>query len=123
LAQDLPPNHHPPELLTQISPRLIELCFQAAGVWEMGLQGRMGLPQHIDRVSLSSTPDLAKGRLYALITPDAKQGTFDAEVLDAAGNRFLRLSGYRTTAIPNAVAAEPLQVLQALMAAHAVAAA
>ena len=123
LAQDLPPNHHPPELLTQISPRLIELCFQAAGVWEMGLQGRMGLPQHIDRVSLLSTPELAEGRLYALITPDAKQGTFDAEVLDAAGNRYLQLSGYRTAAISSDVNAAPLQVLQALMSTHAVAAA
>ena len=34
-----------------MAPRLIELCFQTAGVWEMGAQGRMGLPQHIDRVS------------------------------------------------------------------------
>ena len=33
---DLPPNHRPPAGATQTSPRLIELCFQTAGVWELG---------------------------------------------------------------------------------------
>ena len=51
MAKDLPANHHPSELPTLMAPRLIELCFQTAGLWEMGAQGRMGLPQHIDRVS------------------------------------------------------------------------
>ncbi len=51
MAKGLPANHMPSELPTLMAPRLIELCFQTAGVWEMGAQGRMGLPQHIDRVS------------------------------------------------------------------------
>ena len=52
MAKGLPANHLPSELPTLMAPRLIELCFQTAGLWEMGAQGRMGLPQHIDRVSL-----------------------------------------------------------------------
>src|SRR5205085_6032562 len=40
----LPPNHQPCELALKVAPRLIELCFQTAGLWEMGLQGRLGLP-------------------------------------------------------------------------------
>ena len=52
------------------------------------MQSRMGLPQHIDRVSLLRSPDLAEGRLYAVVTPDPAQGSFDAEVVDTAGNRY-----------------------------------
>ena len=36
---------------TEIAPRLIELCFQTAGVWELGTAGRMALPTHVDRVT------------------------------------------------------------------------
>ncbi len=88
MAKGLPNNHHPAELPTLMAPRLIELCFQTAGIWEMGVQSRMGLPQHIDRVSLLRSPDLAEGRLYAVVTPNQAQGSFDAEVVDAAGNRY-----------------------------------
>ena len=72
MARDLPPNHLPSEMPTEISPRLIELCFQTAGLWEMGIQGRMGLPQHIDRISSSLPPALipAGTRLYAVVTLD-----------------------------------------------------
>ena len=60
--RDLPSNHHPSEQPTLMAPRLIELCFQTAGLWEMGVQGRMGLPQHIRQVCLLGTPNLADGR-------------------------------------------------------------
>ena len=107
-----------------MAPRLIELCFQTAGVWEMGAQGRMGLPQHIDRVSslLLPAPESADTRLYAVVTPDPVRGNFDAEVVDTKGNRYLHLSGYRTVAVPNAVDAERLKALQAAMSLDAVAA-
>jgi acyl transferase domain-containing protein/NAD(P)-dependent dehydrogenase (short-subunit alcohol dehydrogenase family) len=120
LAKDLPANHHPAELPTRMSPRLIELCFQSAGVWEMGAQGRFGLPQHIDRVSLVRLPELAEDRLYALVTPDPERPSFDAEVVDAAGNCYVQLSGYRTVVIPNAIDADKLKALQALVSADAV---
>ena len=45
-----PSNHHPAELPTLMAPRLIELCFQTAGPLGNGQQGRMGLPQHVDRM-------------------------------------------------------------------------
>jgi acyl transferase domain-containing protein/NAD(P)-dependent dehydrogenase (short-subunit alcohol dehydrogenase family) len=124
LAKGLPANHMPSELPTLMAPRLIELCFQTAGVWEMGAQGRMGLPQHIDRVSslLLPAPDSADTRLYAVVTSDPGPGNFDAEVVDTKGNRYLHLSGYRTVAVPNAVDAERLKALQAAMSLEAVAA-
>jgi NAD(P)-dependent dehydrogenase (short-subunit alcohol dehydrogenase family)/acyl carrier protein len=125
MAKGLPANHLPSERPTIIAPRLIELCFQTAGLWEMGVQGTMGLPQHIDRVSPSSLlldPVSAHTHLYAVVSPDAVRGTFDAEVVDAKGNRYLQLSGYRTVAAPGAVDAERLRTLHDAMCLETVAA-
>lgn len=125
MAKGLPANHLPSELPTIMAPRLIELCFQTAGLWEMGVQGSMGLPQHIDCVSSSSllvTPESADTRFYAVVTPDPHRGSFDAEVVDAKGNHYLQLSGYRTVAVPGAVDAERLKALQAALSLETVAA-
>jgi acyl transferase domain-containing protein/acyl carrier protein/NAD(P)-dependent dehydrogenase (short-subunit alcohol dehydrogenase family) len=124
MAKGLPANHLPSELPTLMAPRLIELCFQTAGLSEMGTQGRMGLPQHIDCVSSLLLPasDLADTRLYAVVNCDQSGGSFDAEVVDTKGNRYLHLSGYRTVAVPNAVDAERLKALQAAMSLEGVAA-
>ena len=123
MAKGLPANHRPSELPTLMTPRLIELCFQTAGLWEMGAQGLMGLPQHIDRVStLLRAPDSDDTRLYAVVTSNWGRGSFDAEVVDTKGNRYLHLSGYRTVALPNAVDAGRLKALQAAMSLETVAA-
>jgi NAD(P)-dependent dehydrogenase (short-subunit alcohol dehydrogenase family) len=121
LARGLRNNHSPSDLPTLMEPRLIELCFQTAGLWEMGVQGRMGLPQHIDWVALLHAPDLAQGDIYAVVTPHP--GYFDAEIVDTKGNCYLRLNGYRTVAIPNAVDADRLKALQSRMSGVAVLAA
>jgi acyl transferase domain-containing protein/NAD(P)-dependent dehydrogenase (short-subunit alcohol dehydrogenase family)/acyl carrier protein len=115
LADSLPPNHHPAELKTLMAPRLIELCFQTAGLWELGVQGRMGLPQHFDEVRLERSPELATGRLYAVVTPDATRGGFDTDVIDEAGSRYLYLGGYRTVPLPAGVDTDALRELQAIM--------
>jgi acyl transferase domain-containing protein/acyl carrier protein/NAD(P)-dependent dehydrogenase (short-subunit alcohol dehydrogenase family) len=122
MAKYLPPNHLPSQLPTLMAPRLIELCFQTAGLSEMGTQGRMGLPLHIDRVSSFLVPDADGTRLYAVVTSDQARGSFDAEIVDAKGNRYLQLGGYRTVAVPNAVDAQGLKALQAAMSLEAVAA-
>jgi len=97
---------------TLIGPRLIELCFQTAGLWEMAAQSRMGLPWQVQDVSWLRTPDLTDHHaFYALVTPHPDEGTFDAEVVDAEGNRYLRLDGYRTTQVPSSVDTESLKVL------------
>jgi hypothetical protein len=121
LAKSLPPNHRPSELATIMAPRLIELCFQTAGVWELGLQARMALPQHVRQISLFRSPELAQSRLFAVVTPNIQEA-FNAEVLDEQGNCYLRLDGYQTVALPNFVDAERLRNLQAILAGEAVAA-
>jgi acyl transferase domain-containing protein/NAD(P)-dependent dehydrogenase (short-subunit alcohol dehydrogenase family) len=121
MAKGLGDNHQPSNLPTVMAPRLIELCFQTAGVWEMGIEGRMGLPQHIDRLSLLRNPDEAESRLFAVVIPNLHEGSFDAEVVDEKGNRYLQLSGYRTIAAPGTVDAGRLKVLQAAMSLEEVA--
>ena len=122
MARGLPPNNLPSEPPTIMGPRLIELCFQTAGLWEMGNQGRMGLPLHIDRISsLLPLPETEDTRLYAVVTSDGRGG-FDAEIVDAKGSRYLQISGYRTVAVPSAVDADGLKALQAAMSLETIAA-
>ena len=111
----LPLNHQPSELALKVAPRLIELCFQTAGLWEMGLQGRLGLPLHIDQVRVWPGAEALQTPVYAIVTPDAASGSFNAEVLDSSGNRYLQLVGYRTVAVPNAVDEKLLHKLQSAM--------
>jgi Polyketide synthase dehydratase len=122
MARNLPADHSPAELPLAISPRLIELCFQTAGIWEMGLQGRMGLPQRVGQVSLFRAPSPGDGPLYALVTPDPDQGSFKAEVLDTKGNCYLRVAGYQTVAV-DVANSKRLRILQGAMSGEAVLAA
>jgi NAD(P)-dependent dehydrogenase (short-subunit alcohol dehydrogenase family) len=122
LAENLPANHHPAELSTVMSPRLIELCFQTAGLWEIGKEGSMGLPHLVNCVTSPCGATLPDTRLYAVITPDPVSGSFDAEVVDASGKRYVQLSGYRTVATPNAVNADQLKALQNVLSPDLVAA-
>ncbi len=112
MSEDLPSDHHPSQGPTLIGPRLIELCFQTAGLLEISEHNRMGLPLYVHQVSWSRSPDLAQEPLFAIVTPDAAGEKFDAEVVDTQGNRYLRLTGYRTATLPDSVDAEPLQALQ-----------
>jgi acyl transferase domain-containing protein/NAD(P)-dependent dehydrogenase (short-subunit alcohol dehydrogenase family) len=116
MSASLPSNHQPPDLPTLMAPRLIELCFQTAGLWEMSVENRFGLPLAVQRVSLLRAPELAEGPLYAVVTPHPNHKAFDAEVVDGKGNCYVQLSGYRTAAMPNSPDAEPLKALHAVMA-------
>ncbi len=115
MAAHLPPNHHPTELSTCVEPRLIELCFQTAGIWELGVQGRMGLPQHLRHLTLFRMPKEGDGPLYAVLTPEAARGSFDVEVLDAKGTCYLRITGYQTVVLPSGADAKSLRTLHEVM--------
>ena len=92
MSRHLPANHQPDNRPTVLAPRLIELCFQTAGLWEMAVQGRMGLPLHIDHVRVWQASTLVEGQLFAIVTP-LPDGGFDAQVVNANGNRYGQLSG------------------------------
>jgi NAD(P)-dependent dehydrogenase (short-subunit alcohol dehydrogenase family) len=116
MAECLPDNHIPAEQPTLMWPRLIELCFQTAGLWEMSGHGRMGLPLHVQRACLLQPPSLAKGSLHAVVTPIRNGDCFDAEVVDSVGNRIASLVGYRTIALSTNVDHELLKALQSVQA-------
>nr|NIR95414.1 hypothetical protein [Gammaproteobacteria bacterium]NIT53581.1 hypothetical protein [candidate division Zixibacteria bacterium]NIW45582.1 hypothetical protein [Gammaproteobacteria bacterium]NIX56805.1 hypothetical protein [candidate division Zixibacteria bacterium] len=114
LSQKLPANHQPENLPTIATPRLIELCFQTAGIWEMGVQLRMGLPYHIDRLNIlrsSTKPDGPEGKMHAVVSPGA-DGNFNATVIDSKGDVHLTVEGYRTMELPNAVENTQLKPLK-----------
>jgi hypothetical protein len=98
LASELPPNHDPAARATVTAPRLVELCFQAAGMWELGTAGRMALPTHVDRVLPFAAAEPA-GPAYAVVTP-REDGASDAEVVGPDGAVLVRLEGYRTIELP-----------------------
>lgn len=112
MSEDLPRDHNPSQGPTLIGPRLIELCFQTAGLLEICEHNRMGLPLYVHHVSWSRPPELPVGPLFAVVTPDMAGEEFDAEVVDKQGNRYLQLTGYRTVTLPDKVDAEPLDALQ-----------
>ena len=107
-AMDLPANHAPAERSLLMAPRLIELCFQTAGLCEIATDGRMGLPLHVNRVAAVMPPPNVS--LYAVVTPH--DGTFDAEVIDATGKRYVVLSGYRTVTLPREIDKQLFKALQ-----------
>jgi hypothetical protein len=100
-ATGLPADHTPAERPELVSPRLIELLFQTAGIWEIGHDDRFGLPHHVDRITLHSGLGSPRGRVTARISPDGNG--FTGEVIDESGAVLLELSGYRTAELPGGV--------------------
>ncbi len=111
LMANLPDECKPANPPTLIKPRLIELCFQTAGLWEMAAHDRMGLPRQVNGLSWLHPPDSQGSAFYALVTPHPALGTFDAEVVDGEGNCYLRLDGYSTAEVPSSVDSTPLKAL------------
>jgi hypothetical protein len=114
LASDLPADHDPREPDTEFVPRLIELCFQTAGVLELGTTGRLALPAHVDRVVRYAGAD-EPGRLFAMVSNREHGDGVDAEVVDAAGRVRVRLEGYRTIELPGGVDEDALAPIRAAM--------
>jgi NAD(P)-dependent dehydrogenase (short-subunit alcohol dehydrogenase family) len=115
MAEKLPANHVPVDLETVAAPRLIELCFQTAGVMEIAVTGKMGLPQQIESVRVNE-PKEARGKLFAIVSPDLDKGRFDARVVDEAGKVFVDLRGYATAELPDAIETSRLVPLMAMAA-------
>lgn len=84
-----------------VTPLLIELCFQTAGLWEAGATGILALPQSVGSLKLYPQP-LNGEAIFAEVNPCEREGTlsFDARVVDANGNVFLELEDYRTAPLP-----------------------
>jgi acyl transferase domain-containing protein len=99
LAEPLPDNHQPPKLPLATAPRLVELCFQTAGLWQAGTEGQLALPLHVGGARVLRDPAKAKGTLVATARQVAP-GRFDCRVVDAEGNVIVRLDDYRSIPLP-----------------------
>lgn len=104
MTADLPPNTTPVDASSVMAPRLIELCFQTAGVWDIRTTGTMALPLGLDSVTAFRQPAEANGRrLYALVTALDGGEAYHALVVDEAGDVYVDLKGYRTVDLPGSV--------------------
>ena len=103
LADPLPDNHVPADLALTTAPRLVELCFQTAGLWQAGLEDRLALPTRVGSASTLIDPAQATGPLHA-IARETASGVFDCVVVDANGDVIVRLDGYETIALPAPIA-------------------
>jgi acyl carrier protein/NAD(P)-dependent dehydrogenase (short-subunit alcohol dehydrogenase family) len=104
MADQLPPNSVPAEAEGLVAPRLIEFCFQTAGIWEIATNGVMALPQAIESVTIYRQPEEANGqRLYALVEAVEAGKAFNARVVDEAGRVYLEMRGYHTVQLPGSV--------------------
>jgi hypothetical protein len=97
LPAHMPAGHVPQTAPTVTQPRLAELCFQTAGLWEIATTGQMPLPAHIDRVVMVGRPQPGVA-LFAIAHP-AGNGAFDCRVVDASGDVLVRMDGYRTVQV------------------------
>jgi hypothetical protein len=101
LPVELLPDTDPENVAHQMQARLIELCFQTAGAWELTLKNRMALPTALASVTVFPLAEgiavpRADRRIYALVEVVKDGESFDAQVVDDCGDIYLRLKGYRT---------------------------
>jgi acyl carrier protein/NAD(P)-dependent dehydrogenase (short-subunit alcohol dehydrogenase family) len=112
LCETLPDNHTPADLPTQIAPRLIELCFQTAGMCELGWDGVFGLPAHVGRVAKLKEPGRERP-LYSIVRHARDGKSYDVDIVDQTGAVYMRLEDYRTAALPGAADAGRLAPIRA----------
>jgi hypothetical protein len=109
----LPANHAPAGQPLSTAPRLIELCFQTAGLWQAGLEDRLALPMRVGRARWYTTPEM-DGPLRA-VAHETAAGVFDCVVVDPSGWVVARLDRYETIPLPAPI---PESVAAALHAAY-----
>ncbi len=98
----------------EMAPRLIELCFQTAGVYELGTAGRMALPTHVDRVT--SFAGEVSGPVWAVVKPrDGRGGSRRRGRGRVRAAYGCRLEGYRTIELPGRPGRTYSQPLRAAM--------
>jgi hypothetical protein len=101
MASGLPPNAKPAEADALVAPRLLELCFQAAGLWLLAKKMTMGLPTALERATVYRPEDAAgEKRLYVTVEARGDGEAFDARVVDEKGLVHAEVTGYRTIALP-----------------------
>ena len=102
MRRGLPPNAREAGAAELVVPRLIELCFQTAGVFDISRRKAFGLPAGLESLRLYRPAELEGDRFFAEVWPREGSRGFDAHVVDSSGNVRLELSGYHTVTLPDA---------------------
>ncbi len=113
-AEDLPANHQPEDKTTQMAPRLIELCFQTAGMFELGIADRFGLPSRISSVKKLKEVSAGDMPFFSVVQPTEEGSGFDADIVNQEGEVFIRLVNYRTAELPGAASTLPTGPIKAI---------
>ncbi|MEZ5114969.1 MAG: SDR family NAD(P)-dependent oxidoreductase [Candidatus Nanopelagicales bacterium] len=111
LTDPLPADRDPVDAPLTTAPRLAELCFQTAGVRELGLDGVMALPLHVERMEVF--PAVETELPVRAVAAGQEDGSVDAVVVGGDGEVLVRLLGYRTVALPGGPGADLLAPLAA----------
>jgi malonyl CoA-acyl carrier protein transacylase len=108
MAAGLPPNAEPPVAEQVVAPRLLELCFQAAGLWLLAKKQTMALPTALERAAVYRPADAAgERRVFATVEARGDGEAFDARVVDEKGLVYAEVVGYRTVPMPGTRRLEP----------------
>ena len=100
LARDLPPDTEPAGAPLLLAPRLVELCFQTAGIWQLGQQQPMGLPAAVESVTVHHAESGRGAQLHAALIARDQGQRFDVCVTDEQGRPLVTVKGYRTIEVP-----------------------
>ncbi len=101
MTAGLPPNAEPAAAEQVVAPRLLELCFQAAGLWLLDKKETMGLPTSLERATVYRPEEASRDkRLFAVVEARAGGESFDVRVVDDKGLVHAEVVGYRTVALP-----------------------
>jgi NAD(P)-dependent dehydrogenase (short-subunit alcohol dehydrogenase family) len=112
-TERLPANHVPADAPVLIGPRLAEICFQTAGMWEMGQEGKFALPDQVGSLQVFGAPSEETPLVCtARPTPDG----FDCLVQRADGTVVVHMTGYRTVVTPQPLPDEHAATIRAVMA-------
>jgi acyl transferase domain-containing protein/NAD(P)-dependent dehydrogenase (short-subunit alcohol dehydrogenase family)/acyl carrier protein len=116
LNKEIPPLMESDKKLVSV-PILVELCLQTAGVWDIGKDGSLSLPQSIGALRLfeNKVNGLA---IFAEVLPVTEANGnryFNARVIDSKGQIYLEIDQYRTSLLPYGVEKELLIPIEALI--------
>jgi hypothetical protein len=115
MRAQLPPNHEPADRSLALAPRLVELCFQTAGSWEIGSTGKMGLPRAIKRVYIYGGAGQGEPPVQAIVTTRENANRFDALVVDGKGRVLVKLEDYESIEYPGTIEEARLAPFRAAM--------
>ncbi len=112
----IPPFVENKDLMLSV-PILVELCFQTAGIWEIGMDGALSLPKSIGNLRLFESK--VNGiPIFAQVKQEisgAGERSFNARVIDSQGLVYLEIDQYKTSTLPYGVEKQLLVPIEKLI--------